>query len=45
MPTMRRKAKLVKIAEIITLELPERLAQQAKEIAVTHRRRSDLLVE
>ncbi len=45
MPTMRRKAKLVKMAEIITLELPERLAQQAKEIAVTHRRRSDLLVE
>lgn len=46
MPTMRRKAKLVKMAEIITLELPERVAQQAKEIAaLTHRRLEDVLVE
>ncbi|KAB8314889.1 hypothetical protein SD81_033270 [Tolypothrix campylonemoides VB511288] len=34
------------MAEIITLELPERLAQQAKEIAaLTHRRLEDVLVE
>ncbi|MBW4597420.1 MAG: hypothetical protein KME46_32125 [Brasilonema angustatum HA4187-MV1] len=34
------------MAEIITIELPERLAQQAKEIAaITHRRLEDILVE
>ncbi len=35
-----------KMAEIITLELPEPLARQAKEIAaLTHRRLEDVLIE
>jgi hypothetical protein len=34
------------MAEIVTLQLPETLAQKAKEIAaVTHRRLEDVLLE
>jgi hypothetical protein len=44
--TIEASAKVSKMTEIITLELPEPLAQQAKAIAaLTHRRLEDVLVE